>query len=60
MPKLGRHQYGLFSQLSMDKESPNSRLLDIESEITQCRGELAGLSQIIDEVEGGLGRVSHT
>ena len=44
----------------MDKESPNRRLLDIKFEITQCRGELAGLSQIIDEVEGELGRVGHT
>ena len=44
----------------MDKESPNRRLLDIESEITQCWGELAGLSQIIDEVEGELDRVGRT
>ena len=42
----------------MDMESPNRRLLDIEFEITQCRRELAGLSQIIDEVEGEPGRVS--
>ena len=44
----------------MNKESPNRRLLGIEFEITQCRGELAGFSQIIDEVEGELGRVSRT
>ena len=41
----------------MDKQSPNRRLLDIESEIKRCQGELAGLSHIIDEVEGDLGRV---
>ena len=44
----------------MDKESPNRRLLEIEFEITQCRAELAGLSQIIDEVEGEPDRVNHT
>ena len=44
----------------MDKESPNRRLLDIDFEIAQCRGELAGLSQIIDEVEGEPGRVGRT
>ena len=44
----------------MDKVSPRRRLLDIECEITQCQGELAGLSQFIDEVEGELGRVGHT
>ena len=44
----------------MDKESPNRRPLDIEFEISQCRGELTGLSHIIDEVEGELDRVGRT
>ena len=44
----------------MDKESPDRHLLDIKLEITQCQGELAGLSQIIDEVEDELGQVGHT
>ena len=44
----------------MDKESTNKSLSDIEFEITQCRGELARLSQLIDEVEDELGRVSRT
>jgi len=44
----------------MDKGSPNRRLLDIEFEIKRCQDELAGLSQIIDEVEGDLGQVGRT
>lgn len=44
----------------MDKGLPNRRLLDIEFEITQCRGELNGLSQTIHEVEGEFGRVGRT
>ena len=44
----------------MDKGSPNRRLLNIECEIKRYQGELAGLSQIIDGLEGDLGRVGHT
>ena len=44
----------------MDKGPPNHHLLDIESEIKRCQGDLAGLSQIIDEAEADLGRVGRT
>ena len=44
----------------MDKRSPNRHQMDIESEMKRCQGELAGLSHIIDEVEGDLGRVGRT
>ena len=44
----------------MDKRSPNRHQLDIEYEIKRCQGELAGLSHIIDEVEGDLGQVGRT
>ena len=44
----------------MDEGSPSHRLSDIEFEITDCQGELTGLSQIINEVEGELDRVSRT
>ena len=44
----------------MDKGLPNRRLVDIEFDIKRCQGELAGLSQIIDEVEDDLGRVGRT
>ena len=42
----------------MDKDSPNRRLLEFE--ISQCRGELTGLSHIIDEIEGEFDRVGLT
>ena len=44
----------------MDKGPSNRRLEDIEFDIKRCHGELAGLSQIIDEVEGDLGRVGRS
>ena len=44
----------------MNKELPNHRLLDIEFEISQCKGELTGLSHVIDEIEGGSYRVGRT
>ena len=48
------------SLVSVDKSPPNHRLMDIKLEIKRCQGELAGLSRIINEVEGDVGRVGHT